>query len=63
MGANNIRVVDGSRDVKRCGETNAKIMVRNILIALDKLITRIDGILGLDVIDHREELQLLKARK
>ena len=52
----NIRVVDG-REVKCCGENDAKIMVRNILqqlrvIVLDKLIAGIDMIRCLDAI-HR----------
>ena len=52
-GASNIRVLDG-REVKCCGETDAKIVIRNIplwLIVLDKFITGIDVILGLDAID------------
>ena len=54
-GTSNVRVVDG-REVRCCGETVAKIVVRNILlqvqvIGLEKLITGIDVILSLDVID------------
>ena len=53
-GASNIRAVD-DREVKCCGETDAKIVVRNIplrVIVLDKLIAGIDVILGLDAIDR-----------
>ena len=55
-GASNVRAVDG-REVKCCGETVAKIVVRNIplqvrVIVLEKLVTGIDVILGLDVIDR-----------
>ena len=55
-GASNVRAVDG-REVRCCGETFAKIVVRNIpqqfrVIVLEKLVTGIDVILGLDVIDR-----------
>ena len=54
-GASNVRAVDG-REVRCCRETVAKIIVRNIplqtrVIVLEKLVTGIDMILGLDVID------------
>ena len=54
--ASNIWAVDG-REVKCCGETDAKIVDRNIplwlhVIVLDKLVTGIDVILGLDTIDR-----------
>lgn len=55
-GASNIRAVDG-REVTCYGETDAKIIVRNMPlqlreIVLDKLVTGIDVILGLGVIDQ-----------
>ena len=54
-GASNIRAVDCG-EVKCCGETDAKIMVRNIplqfrVTVLDKLAVGINVILGLDAID------------
>ena len=54
--ASNVRAVDG-RKVRCCGETVTKIVVRNIplqvrVIVLEKLVTGIEVILGLDVIDR-----------
>ena len=62
-GASNIRTVD-SWEVKCCGETDAKIVIRNILlvIVLDKLITGIKVILGLDAINQLEEATIAKGQ-
>ena len=53
-GANNIRTVD-SREVKCSGETDTKIVVRNILLWLQVIVVdKLKGIdiLGLDAIDR-----------
>ena len=54
-GASNVRMLDG-REVRCCDKTVAKIIMRNIplqirVIVLEKLVTGIDMILGLDFID------------
>ena len=65
-GASNIRAVD-SREVKCFGETDAKIVVRNIplqlrVIVLDKLVAGIDVILGLDAVDWLEGSTIAKSQ-
>ena len=65
-GANTVRVVDG-RKVRCCGETVTKIAVRNIplqvqVIVLEKLVTGIDVILGLDVIDRLGGASIAKGQ-
>ena len=65
-GASNIRVVDG-REVKCCGETDSKIVVKNTLqrlrvIVLDKLIAGINVLLGLDAIDQLGRATIVKRQ-
>ena len=56
LGASSIRVVDG-KEIKCCGEIDAKILVRTIplrlrVIVLDKLVAGIDMLLGWDTRDR-----------